>query len=153
MRQGLLTTFSFCVLVLFFARCRDVKDITCTGVKGFRINKINTQGIDGDVLIGIKNPNAFGFSIYKSAFDVSYSGVYLGKAKLAKRVFIKANVEEVYSFNLSSDFKNTGLSDIMKLLSGATFKNTIEVKGTLNAGKFYLKKKIPVHVKEKISLE
>ena len=104
-------------------------------------------------MIGIKNPNGFGFSIYKSEFDIIYSGVYLGKAKLSKRVHIRADAEEIYSFNLKNDFKNVNLADVMKLLSGAIFKNTIEVKGDLKVGKIYLKKKIAINVKEKLSLD
>ena len=138
--------------LLFFSNCRDFKEVQCTGVKGFKINKINTEGIDGDILLGIKNPNAFGFSIYKSEFDITYSGVYLGKAKLTKSVHINGNAEAVYSFNLVNDFKNTNLMDVMKLLSGATSKSTIEVKGDLNVGKIFIKKKIPVNLKEKINL-
>ena len=140
------------VSLLFFTNCRDYKEIQTTGVKGFKVNKISTEGINGDILIGIKNPNNFGFSIYKSEFDVHYSGVYLGKAKLTKRVHISANKEEVYSFNLKNDFKGANLPDVMKLLSGAMFKNTIEVNGNLKVGKLYFKKKIPVKISEKIKL-
>jgi len=87
----MITRFSFMSLLfclLALTNCRDIKEVQCTGVKGFKINKMDAKGIDGDILIGIKNPNAFGFSIYKSAFDVTYSGIYLGKAKLVKRVHI-----------------------------------------------------------------
>ena len=148
-----LRLFLFMITSLtFFTSCRNYKEVQITGVKGFNVNKINAEGIDGDILIGIKNPNNFGFSIYKSEFDVNYSGVYLGKAKLTKRVRISANKEEVYSFNLKNDFKGANLSDVMKLLGGAMFKNTIEVTGNLKVGKFYVKKKIPVKISEKIKL-
>ena len=151
----MITRFSFMSLLfclLALTNCRDIKEVQCTGVKGFKINKMDAKGIDGDILIGIKNPNAFGFSIYKSAFDVTYSGIYLGKAKLVKRVHIHANKEEVYSFNLTNDFKNANLADVMKLLGGAVFKSTIEVKGDLKVGKIFIKKKIPVDIKEKVNL-
>ncbi|WP_317899582.1 LEA type 2 family protein [Aurantibacillus circumpalustris] len=149
-RFHLLTLLA--VSLLLFTNCRDYKEIQTTGVKGFKVNKISTEGIDGDIMIGIKNPNNFGFSIYKSAFDVNYSGVYLGKAKLTKRVHISANEEEVYSFNLKNDFKGANLPDVMKLLSGAMFKNTIEVRGNLKVGKFHFKKKIPIKISEKVKL-
>lgn len=143
---------SILLLVVFFSSCRNFKEVQITGVKGFKVNKINTEGIDGDIMIGIKNPNNLGFSIYRSEFDVSYSGVYLGKAKLTKRVHINANAESVYSFNLKNDFKGANLMDVMKLLSGSMLKNTIEIKGNLKVGKLYLKKKIPVNLSEKIRL-
>ena len=151
-----MRTFSTIILltaILFFSSCRDYKELELTGVKGFKINTINTKGIDGDILIGIRNPNRFGFSIYKSIFDVKYSGIYLGKARLSKRVHIKANQEETYAFNLTGDFTNVNLMDVMKLLNGASFKNTVEVKGDLKAGKFFIKKRIPVDLKESLKLQ
>src|SRR3954471_15200581 len=89
-------------VVFFFSSCKELKELQYTGVKGFKINKVNTAGIDADILLGIKNPNSYGFSIYKSEFDVTYSGIYLGKAKLTKRVHINGNAEQTYSFNLKS---------------------------------------------------
>jgi LEA14-like dessication related protein len=150
--KNVFRILSLLSLLIFFNSCRSFKEVQITGVKGFKVNKINTEGIDGDIMIGIKNPHNSGFSIYKSEFDVSYSGVYLGKAKLTKRIHINANAESTYSFNLKNDFKGANLVDIMKLLSGTMLKNTIEVKGNLKVGKFYLKKKIPIDVSEKIRL-
>lgn len=137
---------------MLFTHCRTMKDVQCTGVEGFKINKIGMEGIDGDLILKLKNPNNFGFFIYKSEFDVTYSGIHLGKARLDKNVRIRRNAEENYSFHLIKDFKDVNLLDVMKLLNGATFKNTIEVKGDLKVGKFYFKKRVPVDVKEKLGL-
>jgi LEA14-like dessication related protein len=141
--------------VLFFATllvsCKSYKEVQCTGIKGFKINKVSTGGLDANIQLGIKNPNAIGFSIYPSEFDIFFNGTSLGKAKLSKRVHINANTEGVYDFNLKSDFKNVGLKDVMRLVSGMG-NGMVEVKGNLKAGKFYLKKKFPIDVKEKLSL-
>ena len=139
-------------ILLFFTGCKELKEVQCTGVKGFKVSRIDTKGLDADIMLGVKNPNNYGFSIYKSEFDVSYSGIYLGKAKLKKKVHINANAEETYSFNLVSDFKNMNLAEIMSLISGSSRKGMIEVKGRLNAGKFLLKKSFPVDIKEKVGL-
>ena len=141
-----------CILACLYVltSCRDFKEVQCTGVKGFKINTINTQGINADIMLGIKNPNNIGFSIYKSEFDVVYSGVHLGKARLTKRVRISANAEETYSFNLKSDFNNINMAEIMKLMNAGNARSVVEVKGDLKAGKFYLKKKFPINVKERV---
>lgn len=149
MRKCLLFFISCFVLL---TSCGSMKEITCTGVKGFKINKIGMEGIDGDLILRLKNPNNFGFSIYKSEFDVTYSGIYLGKATLDKKVRIKRQSEEDYSFHLKKDFKDVNLVDVMKLLKGATFKNTVEVKGDLKVGKFYVRKRVPVDLKENLGL-
>ncbi|MBX3163233.1 MAG: LEA type 2 family protein [Bacteroidetes bacterium] len=149
-----LSLFYLLSFILIFASCRNFKDLECTGVSGFTVNKINTEGIDANILLKIKNPNRVGFSIYKSEFDIAFSGIGLGKAKLVKRVHIKGNTEETYSFNLKNDFKDINVMDILKLLgsNAASRRGMVEVKGDLRAGKFYLKKKIRVDVKEKIGL-
>jgi LEA14-like dessication related protein len=138
-------------VTVFLYSCKDFKEAQVTGVKGFKVNKIDSKGINADLLLGIKNPNNIGFSIYKSEFDVIYNGINLGKARSSKRVHIKANTEETYSFNLKSDFKDINLMDIMKLVQGGG-NGMVQVKGDLKAGKFYLKKKFPVDVKEKAQL-
>jgi len=149
MRHLLVLTLS-----LFLFSCRDFQQIQVTGIQGLSINKISMAGIDARLLLRLKNTNPVGFSLYRSEFDIRYSGIYLGKAKLTKRVKIKGNAEETYGFQLSQDFKNLNVVDVLKLLNGASFKNTIEVTGNLNAGKFlFLRKKVPVDIKEKLSLQ
>ncbi len=139
----------FCVVC--FTNCKDFKEAQVTGVKGFKINKIGPQGMDADIMLGIKNPNHMGFSIYRSEFDVIYSGINLGKAKLSKRVHIDGDTEKTYSFNLKSNFKDANPMDVMKLISGGG-KGMVEVIGDLKAGKFYLKKRFPVKVKERVDM-
>lgn len=136
-------------MALFFFSCKPFKEAECTGVKDFKINNINTEGLDATIVLGIKNPNAISFSIYPSDFDVKLSGINLGKAKIKRRVRIKSNTEENYSFHLKSSFKDLNLADVMKLMGGGNF-GSVHVKGDLKAGKFYLKKSIPVDVKEKL---
>jgi LEA14-like dessication related protein len=139
-------------LALFFSSCNRFKQIECTGISAFEVNKVNTQGIDASILLKLKNPNKMGFTIYKSAFDVKYSGVDLGKARLSEKVKIKAGEEKTYKFSISGDFKNINLMDVMKLFSGATFRNEFEVKGDLNAGRFFIRKGFPIYIKERIEL-
>lgn len=141
--------FFIFLLLGIISSCKDFKEAEVTGVKGFKIKKMNTEGIDADVILGVKNPNSIGFSIYPSEFDITFSGVNLGKAKLKKRVHIDANCEKPYVFELKSTFKDINLLDLTKLLSGSKL-GQMEVKGELKAGKFWLKKSFPVNHTEKI---
>lgn len=141
----------FLISLLVLNSCKDFKEAEVTGVKGFKIKSLNTEGIEAEVILGVKNPNSIGFSIYPSEFDISFSGVNLGKAKLKKRVHIDANCEKPYVFELKSTFKDLNLLDLTKLLSGSKL-GLMEVKGDLKAGKFWLKKSFPVNHKEKIGL-
>jgi LEA14-like dessication related protein len=101
-------------------------------------------------MLGVKNPNTIGFSVYRSKFDVVYNGINLGQAKSSRRVHIDANTEKTYAFRLKSDFKNVNLMDIMKLVNGGGGSGMIEIKGDMKIGKFFfIRKKFPVHVKER----
>lgn len=137
-------------LGLLLGSCKNFKEVQCTGVQGFQVNRIDTKGLDADIMLQIKNPNNTGFSIYRSEFDVIFNGINLGKAKLTKRVHINANAEKTYPFNLKSDFKNINLADIMKLINGVSGRGMVEVKGDLKAGKLFIRKKFPVNIKERI---
>ncbi len=141
--------FAICILLLS-SGCKDFKEAQCTGVKGFKINKISMNGLNADIMLGIKNPNTIGFSVYPSEFDVIYNGVNLGKARSSKRVHIDANAEKIYSFTLKSDLKNVNPIDLMKLMNGGGSGGMIQVKGNLKAGKFYLRKKFPIDIKERV---
>lgn len=144
----------FCLFItLFFLinSCKPFKEAECTGIKGFKVNKVDLSGIDADIQLGIKNPNTIGFSVYPSEFDVIYNGVNLGTAHSSKRVHIAANTEKIYNFNLKSSFKNASMIDIMKIVSGGG-KGMLQITGNMKAGKFYLKKKFPVNVKERVGL-
>lgn len=143
--------FTVSIFALIFISCKEFKEIQVTGVKSFRLTKVGTEGLEGEVILGIKNPNTHGFSIYPSEFDVTYSGIKMGKARLHKRVHIDANCEKNYVFKLKTDLKDMNLMDILGLLNGGKL-GKIEVKGDLKAGKFYIKRRFPVDFSEKIGL-
>ncbi len=149
-----MNKFRFLILIsafFFFNSCKDFKEVEVTGVKSFRLTKVGQDGIEGEVILGIKNPNSYGFSIYPSEFDVVYSGIKMGKARLHKRVHIDGNSEKLYVFKLKTSLKNMNLMDVMSLMNGGNM-GRIEAKGDLKAGKFYLKKRVPVNISEKIGL-
>jgi LEA14-like dessication related protein len=136
---------------VFFNSCEEFQELQVSGVKSFRLTKVSAAGIEGEVILGIKNPNSRGFSIYPSEFDVTYSGIKMGKARLYKRVHIDANCEKMYVFKLKTDPKDINLMDMLGLVNGGKM-GKIEVKGNLKAGKFYIKRRFPVDFSEKIGL-
>ncbi len=141
------------ICLILVTSCVNFKEIKCDGISGFRINKINLQGIEAIVSIKIKNPNWMGGYIYSGEFDVKYEGIDIGSTKLIEKVFIEANSEKSYEFNFKSDFKQLDLIDIMKLISSISAKGNIELKGDLYVGRFYIKKKIPILLKENVGLK
>jgi LEA14-like dessication related protein len=136
---------------LFLFSCKGFEEIKVSNVEGFYLNKLTLENVDAQVQVKINNPNSKGFNIYPSEFDVVFSGMRLGKAKLNQKVRIKPNSEEVYSFKLNSKLSDINPMDALKLLNLGSLGN-IEVKGDLKVGKFYYKKKIPVNYSDKVKL-
>lgn len=141
----------FICIAAFFS-CTPYQSLECTAINGFDVKQINASGIEADVFVKIKNPNRWGFTVYKSSFDVTYSGIKLGKAVLNNKVKIKANEEKVYGFHISSDFKDITISQVMTLVGGG-FKNDFQLKGILYAGKFGVRKGFPVDLSDHIKLK
>jgi LEA14-like dessication related protein len=90
----------FLLGILLFNSCKEFKEVEVTGVKSFRLTKVSADGIEGEVILGIKNPNDYGFSIYPSEFDITYSGMKMGKARLYKLVRIEGHSEKAFVFIL-----------------------------------------------------
>jgi LEA14-like dessication related protein len=139
------------LISLSFYSCKELKEITVTNVDSFYLNKITTENIEAEIKLKINNPNTVRFSIYPSEFDVIYSGIHLGKAKLNKRVRLDAKSEKIYTFKLNSKISDLNPLDIFKLLNMDKMGN-IEVKGDLKVGKFYVKKKFPVNYNDRVKL-
>ncbi len=100
----------------FFSACMNLKDLEVKEVKGFSLKRLDPSGMQSTLQLSIHNPNRFGFVILPSTFDVKYSGIYLGKASLAKKVKIKGKEEHTYTFELENDFKEVNFLDLLNLL-------------------------------------
>ena len=145
--------FRLLVFFFIFNSCTSVKDLEVKGISGFTLKKLDPSGMQCNLQLSISNPNHFGFVILPSAFDVKYSGVYLGKAKLVNKVKIKGKQEFTYGFELENDFKEVNFFELLTLLKPGQFKNEISIKGELKASKFLLRKKFKIDYKEKVALD
>ena len=145
--------FKFIIVLasVFLFSCREAKEIKVTSVEGFYVNKLSVENIDADLKLKIDNPNTMGFSIYPSQFDVVFSGIRLGKAKLDKRVHLNAKSEKVYTFKINSKLSELNPMDILRLLNLENL-GKIEVNGDLKVGKFFIKKKFPVSYTDKVKI-
>jgi LEA14-like dessication related protein len=131
--------------------CKEFKEIKVTNVEGFYINKLTNENLEAEIKLKINNPNNTGFLIYPSEFDIVFSGIRLGKAKLNKRVHIDAKSEKVYSFKLDKNISDLNPFDALRLLNLDNL-GKIEINGELKVGKFYLKRKYPVNYQDKVNL-
>jgi LEA14-like dessication related protein len=139
------------IFLLSLVSCRPFEDISLKSVDGFYLKKLTKDGIDSELKLNIQNPNKVGFTIYPSEFDIVFSGVKLGKAKLDKKVKIKGNSEKTYAFNLQSNLSDLNLLDIAKILNIENL-GKIEVKGDLKVGKMLIRKEYPVNYIDKVKI-
>ena len=131
--------------------CKEFKEIKVTNVEGFYINKLTIENLEAEIKLKINNPNNTGFLIYPSEFDIVFSGIRLGKAKLNKRVHIDAKSEKVYSFKLNKNISDLNPFEALRLLNLDNL-GKIEINGELKVGKFYLKRKYPINYNDKVNL-
>lgn len=141
-------------LAFFFASCGEYKEVTITKIGQARIAKMDASGVEAEIDVKINNPNKIGFKIFKSDVDVSLNGSPMGKAHLKKKIKIKANTEDTYTFIVVGKFDNLlsggGLGGIISM---ATSKSAnITLKGTISAGKFLYRKKFPIDRTQKVPL-
>lgn len=139
------------LISFYFLSCKEFKEITVTDVDSFYLNKITTENIEAEIKLKINNPNSMLFSIYPSEFDVTYSGMHLGKAKLNKRVRLDSKSEKIYTFKLNARIADLNPLDALKLFN-LDKSGKIELNGDLKVGKFYVKRKIPVNYTDKVKL-
>jgi LEA14-like dessication related protein len=135
-----------------FASCIRVKPLEFTGIRQFTVHSISNKGMEGDVHVRVRNPNNFGFKIYKGHADFTFAGVNLGTASMNDRVKIRGGQDSVYVFHIKTDFSDFSLEDILRVLAAGSRQESLEINGHVTAGKFLIRKKVPVALKEPVLL-
>ena len=142
-----------CLLPFLFYGCRDMEPVSVSRVESAKVTKMDAKGIEMEIGIRIKNPNTFGFSIFRSELDVTLNNSPLGKAVIKKKVKIKANSEDLHTFVVASDFSSL-LSGGYQAILAIQQKSSVNigVKGNIRAGTWFYKKDFPVESKQNVPL-
>lgn len=136
--------------VLFFVSCYDFKEVSVQGIQGFKIKKIDKKEMLSEVVVKLKNPNSFGFTVYSGKADVKVGSIPLGKATLEKKVHIPANSSGTYTLTLKTSFEKINFQDVISNFSFSSI-NKIKVSGYVKAGKFIFRKKINTEYESNIT--
>jgi LEA14-like dessication related protein len=130
------------------------KEVTISQISNVKIKKITNDGMELELGMKIKNPNAYSFSVYPSSFHISLSGTDMGVARLSRREHIKANSEDTHTFLIKTSYDKMLQGGLPALLGLFSKNNTeVEIKGNLKAGKCLIRKKIPIDRKQNTLLE
>jgi LEA14-like dessication related protein len=150
---GRITLSIFFIFSLLFSSCKDYQDVTVSGISGFKVNKLDQSGVEIELSVKIKNPNNYGFNIYKPDIDASINDISVGKLKMKKRIHVGANSDDSHTFTLGCDFSKVGLADVANLMAMALQKNVkVGLHGTVKAGNLFYKKSFQVDRTEKVKL-
>ncbi len=144
--------FILFIFTTFLFSCSSLKDLELKDAKDFSVKKLDPKGMESSIDLAILNPNNFRFKLLPCEFDIHYSGIYLGKARLTNKVKIKAGEERYYTFELRNDFSKVNFLEMLNLVRPGKFKNEIQIKGELKAGKLFFRKKFKIDYKEKVQL-
>jgi LEA14-like dessication related protein len=148
LRLGIL--FSF---VMLLGSC-SYQGVTLSQITGVKVKKITNQGVEMEIGMKIDNPNSYGFNVYRSSFQIKLNGTDLGKARLAKREHVKAHSNDVHTFLVTTSFDQLLKGGLPEVIGMFSRKNSeLEIKGNLKAGKFLLRKKIPIDRKQNTKME
>lgn len=140
-----LYTTLFLLFTILLVSCGDFQEVTFSGIESVRVIKMSQQGVEAELHVKINNPNNTAFHIYPTSMDATLNGINAGKAVLTNNVRIHAHSEEVYTFNIKSDFSGVSMTDLPKIISMAMSKTVkIGLKGNLKVGKFLVRKKYPI---------
>jgi LEA14-like dessication related protein len=143
----------FFTIFFFFSSCSDLQEVTFNGIEKIKLIKLSQQGVEAEITARIKNPNKTTFTIYKCDMDVTLGGLKAGKAHLEKNVRINANSENPYTFTIQSDFSGLSMKDIPKVIAMAMSRSVkVQLIGNIKAGKFFVKRNIPVIVEKDVPL-
>jgi LEA14-like dessication related protein len=146
-------TYLLLIVCVALMSCKNVQEISVSKVEGFKIKDLSSKGIDAEVGLRIKNPNNFSFKIYRSGLNFTINDIDVGEAKLSKKIKIKAGSDQVYYFQLKSDFSKVSLFDIPKVIEMIQNKTVhATLKGDIKAGNLFYKKRFPVNLSEKVNL-
>lgn len=142
------------IVLALLTSCTEWKDVKVSKIEQTRISKMDKDGIEAEIDVRINNPNKIGFKIYRSNVDVLMNDNSLGKGRLKKKIRIKPNTEETYTFVVAGKFDNllsgSGLSGLLSMATSKTAN--ISIKGNIKAGKFFYKKKFPIDNKQRVPL-
>lgn len=148
--------FSFPIIFIFsifFSSCGNFQEVSISKIENLKILNFSSDGIEVGLGITIKNPNAVGFSVYSTSFDVKLNDVFIGTASIKNKVNIKGHSEEVQNFVFQSDLSQLNIMALPKILSIIQDKNVnVFVDGNLKVGNLFYKRNIPVSLKQNIPL-
>ena len=153
-RTSALIQYTLLILLTFsIYGCLSYQDVEYKGIEDVEVQSISMSGVKAKLFIKVHNPNNYKIKILGGSFSIASEGVSLGDFDLSDQVEIPKNSTTTIPITLDAKLKSLFSPETLKLISHLQ-KNEIPitVNGHITAGAYFIKKKIPIEVNEKISL-
>jgi LEA14-like dessication related protein len=137
------------LLAVILCGCK-VEPVTLTSVKDVKFGNIDfLRGtLSVDMGVEINNPNNFAVTVYGMDLNVTINGASLGTVFVEDKVKIKKDTQLVYRVNVNAKLTDI-LNGLPKILAAIAAKQAnVTLKGSVNAGAGFARKKFPVDFKQ-----
>lgn len=133
--------------------CKSYQDISIGKAEGMKLINYSQKGVEAEISVNIKNPNWFGFAVYRTGMQVKLDGIDVGEAKLKRKVHVRPKSDKLHTFTIEADFSKLKPADYAKLLMLVQKRSVnANIKGELKVGNLFYKKNLPVDINQRIDL-
>ena len=145
MKKGLL----FVAWLLILSACSIYKEPEFKELSGYKLTKIEGNEIHFNVEGIVSNPNWYALKTKKSSLDVFIENKKFGVISLDNKIKIKSKRDNNLSVPISLVLEPGSMVKMM----GMAFRDSIsmEIKGPLKAGVFFIYHKFPVQFSKNVS--
>ena len=145
MKKGLL----FVAWLLILSACSIYKEPEFKEFSGYKLTKIEGNEIHFNVEGIVSNPNWYALKMKKSSMDVFIENKKFGVISLDNKIKIKSKRDNNLSVPISLVLEPGSMVKMM----GMAFRDSIsmEIKGPLKAGVFFIYHKFPVQFSKNVS--
>lgn len=121
------------------------------GMEDWEIIQMDTEGIEAELKVKVKNPNGYNIKIKGSDIDLYIDDDRLGKVKVMNTIKLKKKSTQVYKIRLKSKFDKVGSSILTMGKSIFGGGMNVRTKGYVKASAFMISKKVPFDVTERVN--
>jgi LEA14-like dessication related protein len=141
-------------IVFLMGGCIPEDPVELRKLEQIKFRNISKEGISLDIVALIENKTAYKFKVSDAHLDIMLNQVSIGKVRLKEDCIIKRKSSQPYTFNVETKYSDLLAGGIASLVNLA-FKKKIRCscKGWIEAGKWGVKRKIPVEFDEEVDFE
>lgn len=137
--------------LLFVTACTDYY-LTVGEAKEVRFKYFNDGKLGLDIDLPIKNEGNMNFKVKEVDLELRLNSFQAGKVVNVEKVIIRKNTEQVYTFPVEVEINGLSNSAMILISIIGRKKLVVDIDGSIKVKSLLVSKKIPVQLKEQISM-